>query len=113
VRLAKIQDGVGRHLEKQNYVITTVFIGRSCSNFVGRTRFILVVHVSTGLERRLADIQDGGGSHLEKQKYIITAVFIGRSFSNVVWNPMHFRSVSIGLEMKLANFQDGGRHLLK
>jgi hypothetical protein len=30
---AKIQDGGGRHLENQLYVITTVFMSRFCSNF--------------------------------------------------------------------------------
>jgi hypothetical protein len=39
MRLANIQGGGGRHLEKQKYIKTTVLIGRSYSNFVSRTVF--------------------------------------------------------------------------
>jgi hypothetical protein len=39
MRLANIQDGGSRQLEKQNYMITTIFIGRSGSSFVSRTAF--------------------------------------------------------------------------
>jgi hypothetical protein len=39
MRLADIQDSSGRHLEKQNYMLTTIFIGLSGSSFVRRTAF--------------------------------------------------------------------------
>ncbi len=32
MRLVKVQDGSGCHLEKQKCIIATVFIGRSCAN---------------------------------------------------------------------------------
>jgi hypothetical protein len=67
----------------KNYITTTVFIGRLCSNFVGRPP----IHfrcVTVGLETKWAKIHNGSGHHLEKQKYIITIAFIGRLYSNFV-----------------------------
>jgi hypothetical protein len=64
MRLANIQDGGGRHLKKQNYMITTIFIGRSGSSFVGRTAFTLGMQLKKKSE--IGKIQHGGGRHLEK-----------------------------------------------
>jgi hypothetical protein len=64
VRLAKIEDGGGRHLDIQIYIITTVFIGRSYSNLsVG---LYSLRDSSMSFKMGFVKIQDGGGRHLEK-----------------------------------------------
>jgi hypothetical protein len=64
---AEIQDGGGRHLENQLYVITTVFMIRLCSNFYHSTApYQLAVFENVIGKRDKAEIQDGGGRHLRK-----------------------------------------------